>query len=151
MLELWHLFDILDTFIWQSEDIPIKWPNFDRFFPFWRTQVLFMGPLIPLFWLSGDICPWFQSQGGSLFACFVAGVILRFTSGATPADCKDFSMYLQTCPLSQFDILHLFKTVCLSKNTCRHHNGSFSLTVCFQRNLSHISKAKNKTLCLPCM
>ena len=25
-----------------------------------------MGPLIPLFWASGDVCPRFQSQGGSL-------------------------------------------------------------------------------------
>ena len=25
---------------------------------------LFAGPLIPLFWTSGDICPGFQSQGG---------------------------------------------------------------------------------------
>ena len=40
-----------------------------------------MRPLIPLFWTSGDVCPGFQSQGGSL-AC----VILRFTSGATSAD-----------------------------------------------------------------
>ena len=28
------------------------------------THVLFVGPLIPLFWTSGDICPGFQSQGG---------------------------------------------------------------------------------------
>ena len=26
------------------------------------TIVLFVGPLIPLFWISGDICPGFQSQ-----------------------------------------------------------------------------------------
>ena len=44
-----------------------------------------MGPLIPLFWTSGDVCPGFQSQGGS-FVCFLTCVILRFTSGATPAD-----------------------------------------------------------------
>ena len=25
-----------------------------------------MGPPIPLFWTSGDDCPWFQRQGGSL-------------------------------------------------------------------------------------
>ena len=24
----------------------------------------FVGPLIPLFWTSGDVCPGFQSQGG---------------------------------------------------------------------------------------
>ena len=32
----------------------------------WCTQVLFVVPLIPLFWTSGDVCPEFQSQGGSL-------------------------------------------------------------------------------------
>ena len=35
------------------------------FFNFWRTPVLFMGTPIPLFWNSGDVCPGFQSQGGS--------------------------------------------------------------------------------------
>ena len=34
------------------------------FLNFWRTRVLFMGPLISLFWTSGDVCPGFQSQGG---------------------------------------------------------------------------------------
>ena len=29
----------------------------------WRTSVLFVGSLIPLFWTSGDVCPGFQSQG----------------------------------------------------------------------------------------
>ena len=31
------------------------------FFNFWRTQVLFAGPLITLFWTSGDVCSGFQS------------------------------------------------------------------------------------------
>ena len=35
---------------------------------FWRTWVLFVGPLIPLFWTSGDVSPGFESKGGSL-AC----------------------------------------------------------------------------------
>ena len=64
-----------------------------------------MGPLIALFWTSGDVYPQLQSQGGSL-ACFLACVIRRFTSSATPADCIEVSMtaeflrsmYLQTCP-----------------------------------------------------
>ena len=51
-----------------------------------------MDPLIPLFWTSGDTCPGFQSLGGSLFVCFLTCVILRFTSGATPADCTEVSM-----------------------------------------------------------
>ena len=31
---------------------------------FWRTQVLFVGPLIPLFGTSGDISSGFLSQSG---------------------------------------------------------------------------------------
>ena len=50
-----------------------------------------MGPLIPLFWTSGNVCPGFQHQGGSL-ACFLAWVILRFTSGVIPVNCKGVSM-----------------------------------------------------------
>ena len=51
-----------------------------------------MGPLISLFWTSGDVWSWFQSQGGSLFACFLTCVTLRFTSGVTSADCTEVSM-----------------------------------------------------------
>ena len=32
----------------------------------WRTQVLFMGTLIPLFWTSNDVWSGFQSQGWSI-------------------------------------------------------------------------------------
>ena len=59
------------------------------------TQVLFVGPLIALFWTSGDVCPGFQSQGGfpRLHASLpVHNRFLRFTSGATPADCIEVSM-----------------------------------------------------------
>ena len=86
---------------------------------FWRTQVLFMGPLISLFLTSGDVCPGMQSQGGSL-ACFLTWVILRFTSGVTPANCIDVSMaakpfwskYLQTCPQALAEV----QTAALSHN-----------------------------------
>ena len=65
------------------------WSGGHGFKPHWgqfltKLKVLFVGPLIPLFWTSGDVCPGFQSQSGSL-ACFLACVILRFTSGMTPA------------------------------------------------------------------
>ena len=62
----------------------------------------FLGPLITLFWPSGDFCPRFQSRLLALSpAC---NRILRFTSGATPADLLGASMaaesfsstYLQT-------------------------------------------------------
>ena len=52
----------------------------------WRTSVLERS-LIPLFWTSGDICPGFQSHGGS--PCLhtlspIGSGFLRFTSGVTP-------------------------------------------------------------------
>ena len=63
-----------------------------------------MGQLIPLFWTYADISPAFQRKGGSL-ACFLTCVILRFTSGVTPADSREvimtvepfLSTYSQTC------------------------------------------------------
>ena len=48
-----------------------------------------MGPLIPCFWTSSDVCPGFQSQDGfphlhaSSLEC---NGLLRFTSGATSTD-----------------------------------------------------------------
>ena len=45
-----------------------------------------MGPMI---WTSGDVCPGFQSQGGSPRLWSLSPVcnrIIRFTFGATPAD-----------------------------------------------------------------
>ena len=62
-----------------------------------------LGILAPftLFWTSGDICPGFQSQSGSL-VCFLACMILRFTSGVTPADCIEVSMVAEP-----FEYMHL--------------------------------------------
>ena len=54
---------------------------------FWRTSVVFVGPVIPLFWTSGDVCPGFQNQGGSPLlraSSSACNGILRFTFGATP-------------------------------------------------------------------
>ena len=49
---------------------------------------------------------WVSKPGWIPFACFLACIILRFTSGATPADCIEVSMaaeswstYLETCSL----------------------------------------------------
>ena len=74
-----------------------------------------MGPLIFLFWTSGDICPGLQSQGGfpRLPASSPAhNGFLRFTSGATPVDCIEVSTaaepfkstYLQTCPKALVEV-----------------------------------------------
>ena len=53
---------------------------------YWSKIFFFVGPLIPLFWTSGYICPGFQSQAGSCLHAFLPALLLRFTSGATPAD-----------------------------------------------------------------
>ena len=42
----------------------------------------FFGPLIPLFWTSGDICPGFQSQGRSL-ACVLSHLHTRDASDSS--------------------------------------------------------------------
>ena len=49
-----------------------------------------MGPLIPLFWISGDVSSGVQSQGVQpylrLVEVYVVTRSLRFISGATPTD-----------------------------------------------------------------
>ena len=42
------------------------------------TSPFFVGPLLALFWTSGDICPWFLSQGGYLVCVFHPLSITRF-------------------------------------------------------------------------
>ena len=41
------------------------------FFFFGGHMSFFVGPLIPLFWSSGDVCPGFQSKGGSCLHAFL--------------------------------------------------------------------------------
>ena len=56
----------------------------------WGHQSFFVGPLIPLFWTSSDVCPGFQSQDGSPHyhaSLPVPNRILRIISGLMPADC----------------------------------------------------------------
>ena len=46
---------------------------------------------------SGDVCPGFQKQGGSLACMFSSPVctgFLRFTSGATPTDPLSFLIHV---------------------------------------------------------
>ena len=50
-----------------------------------------MGPLIPLFWISGDVSSRVQSHSWQPYS-HLAEVYLRFTSGATPADLLAVSM-----------------------------------------------------------
>ena len=64
---------------------------------FLEDTSIFIVPLIPLFWTSGDVYPEFQRQSESL-VCFLSSVILRFTSGGTPADCTEVSMSADPFP-----------------------------------------------------
>ena len=56
----------------------------------------FVGPLIPLFWTSGDVSSGFQSQSGFCLICTwwrcMCCTILRFTSAATNTDLLVASM-----------------------------------------------------------
>ena len=65
----------------------------------------FFGPLVPLFWISGDVSSGFQSQSGfCLIRNFCRGECNvhspRFTSGATLADLLVASMQPVTSPLA---------------------------------------------------
>ena len=60
-----------------------------HYFNCWRKSVLFVGPLIPLFWTSGDICTGFHKP--MWMTCLHVSLpaysgFLRFTSGVRPAD-----------------------------------------------------------------
>ena len=64
--------------------------------PFW-------GPLVPLFWISGDVSSGFQSQSGFCLICYFCGGECnvhspRFTSGATLADLLVVSAQPVTSP-----------------------------------------------------
>ena len=63
----------------------------------------FLGPLVPLFWISGDVSSGFQSQSGfCLIRYFCGGECNvhspRFTSGATLADLLVVSAQPVTSP-----------------------------------------------------
>ena len=45
------------------------YPTGMHFFLIWRTQVLFVGPVIPMFWTSNDVSSGFQSQSGQPYLC----------------------------------------------------------------------------------
>ena len=116
-----------------------------------------MGPLIPLFWTSGDVCPGFQSKGGSL-VCFLTCVILRFTSGVTPADCIEVSMaakpfrsrYLQTCPSSiggNSGIKPMTVHATCSKHSTVNH--SATLVRLTSRKLCAIALAQDEVISVP--
>ena len=92
---------------------------------FWRSSVLFVLPLLSLFWTSGDIWPGFQSQGGfpSLYASLPAcNGFLKFTSGATPANLLMTSMAAET-----FESTYL---ISIKHKTTRMHSNRMHTVRC---------------------
>ena len=74
-------------------DVTNSWTMVKLFFfflkSFWQTHVLFWGPLVPLFWISGDVSSGFQSQIGLPYLhCRGERNVhsARSTSGATLAN-----------------------------------------------------------------
>ena len=65
-------------------------------------------PVLDFWWCL----PWVSKPGWIPFVCFLACMILRFTSGAMPADCIEvsmaaepfWSMYLQMCPQALMEV-----------------------------------------------
>ena len=76
------------------------------FFNFLLDTCPFFGPLIPLFWTSGDVSSGFQSQSGSALFELCGGVrdicSLRFTSGATP-----LTVYIASIAAGCFPHMHV--------------------------------------------
>ena len=83
-----------------------------RMFSFWK---LFWITQIHLFWNSCDVCPRFQSQGGSL-VCILCRLRLRFTSDAKTASTAAepfFLIYLLFQAFALFhDLYHKVPTPC---------------------------------------
>ena len=71
---------------------------------FWRALVLFVGPLAPLFWNSGDVCPGFQSQVESSRLCvgFLSYSISELIPGhvISKTDLTQVAFQISICVLS---------------------------------------------------
>ena len=77
--------------------------NFFFFLKFLADTCPFLGPLVPLFWISGDVSSGFQSQSGFCLICYFCGGECnvhspRFTSGATLANLLAASAQWVTSP-----------------------------------------------------
>ena len=73
------------------------------FIKFLGDICVFVRPLIPLFWISADICPVFKARLDFLLAGFLACMLfLRFTFGATPANLLTASMAASHIPYKCF-------------------------------------------------
>ena len=77
--------------------------SYSFFLKFLADTCPFLGPLVPLFWISGDVSSGFQSQSGfCLIRYFCGGECNvrspRFTCGATLADLLAAGAQLVTSP-----------------------------------------------------
>ena len=95
-IDLYEVYQLVNTPLQNRTIMPGESQQLVKLFYFFGGHQSFsLGPLIPLFWTSGNVCPGFQTQGGSshLHASSpVCNRILRFTSVATPADLLVASM-----------------------------------------------------------
>ena len=83
-----------------------------NFFKFLADTCPFLGPLVPLFWISGDVSSGFQSQSGFCLICYFCGGECnihspRFTSGATLADLLAAGMQPVTSPHACAEVGHI--------------------------------------------
>ena len=83
----------------------LKWASL-FFFNFWRTLVIFVGPLIPLLWTSGDVSSGFQSQNAQPCSRLVEAYMLHGRTGNFMLHCLvDLKLKFQAynfSKLSQF-------------------------------------------------
>ena len=68
-----HGSTFLDIFTIKALLPPANLSGYCFFKSFWRTHVLFWGPLVPLFWISSDVASGFQSQSGFCLICICRG------------------------------------------------------------------------------
>ena len=90
-----------------------------------HIHVSYFGPLVPLFWISGDISSGFQSQSGFCFICFCRSKCnvhsLRSTSGAKPTNLLIASMaagHFSTCMSRGGNWLGIEPAITHAKDEC---------------------------------
>ena len=104
------------------------------FLKFLADTCPFLGPLVPLFWISGDVSSGFQSQSGfCLIRYFCGGKCNvhspRFTSGATLADLLVAGAQPVTSP-------HAWAEVGIGSNVQPHEQKTNALPLCQRPGLS---------------
>ena len=93
----------------------------------------FLGPLVPLFWISGDVSSGFQSQSGFCLIRYFCVHSPRFTSGATLADLLAAGAQPVTSP-------HACAEVGLGSvsNVRSHKQKTNALPLCQRPRITHV-------------